>query len=190
MAVLRKTGVSAKVVSVLINPDGSDLATQTVDSVVVSYSGFDGDNHTGLTRSSCVRVKAQYPVGTEIRNTRQVSIVSSDELAEIARLMSVPYVQPEWVGANLCLSGIPDLTSLQPSSRLLFSGGVSIVVDMENEPCRFPGEIIAQHVVGDGLSFVKAAAGRRGVTGWIEKTGELSTGEAVEVHSPVQRKTR
>jgi len=176
-----------RVVAVLINRDrDSSLASTRLQSVSVCYSGFEGEAHGGLTRKSCSRVKLQYEPGTEIRNTRQISILSEEELRQIARSMEIGHLEPEWIGANLLITGIPELTLLPPSSRLLFSGGVSIVVDMENGPCKFPGEIIDEHFPGCGRRFAKAAQHLRGVTGWVECEGVLSVGDEVSLHIPVQ----
>jgi len=187
MAILKSTSLKGRVESLLINEDSANLTTARVEAVAVSFAGLEGDVHSGLTRSSCVRVKKQYPVGTEIRNTRQISLVSVEELAVIAKKMGVDQIKPEWVGANLCVEGIDALTGLKPSSRLLFEGGVAIVIDMENEPCRFPGDIIDQTYPGQGKKFASAAMGLRGLTGWVERPGSLASGEVFEVHQPVSR---
>lgn len=188
MPILRPTKIVGRVETIAVNRDlGTDLSTEKVDSVPVSYAGFEGDGHAGLTRKSCVRVRAQYKEGTEIRNTRQISIVSSEDLAQIADTMGIPEVAPEWIGANLCVSGIPDFTTVPPSSRLIFAGGVSLVVDMENAPCKYPGMIIERHHPGFGDRFPKAAMGLRGVTAWVEREGKISTGDEVVLHVPPQR---
>ena len=184
---LVKSKMSGKVEAVLVNSTLNDsLQSAPIESVNVSYAGFEGEDHGGLTRPSCVRVKHQYAIGTEIRNTRQISMLSLEELEQIAKNMGISHVLPDWVGANLVLSGIPHLTLLPPSTRLIFSGGCSMVVDMMNEPCKFPGQIIDQHFPGQGSAFPKAAQHLRGVTGWIEKTGRLTVGESVAVHLPIQ----
>ena len=118
MAILRKISIDGKVSSLLINRDRSeDLSSAHESKVEVDFSGFVGEAHSGLTRKSCSRVRAQYPRGTEIRNVRQISILSAEELAEIAVLMGIPILKPEWIGANLILAGIPHLTMLPPSTR-------------------------------------------------------------------------
>ena len=188
MAILSDSGHRGTVMSLCVHPDGNEeITTLSLDSVRVSFKGFDGDSHTGLTRASCVRVKDQYTVGTTIRNTRQISIVSSEELALIADRLSIPAVQPEWLGANLCLSGIERFTQIPPATRLLFCGGVSLVVDVENEPCRGPAEIIDKHHPGVGKYFVKHAFGCRGITAWVEREGVIEKGDRVEVHTPPKR---
>jgi MOSC domain-containing protein YiiM len=130
----------------------------------------------------------QYPKrGTEIRNTRQVSILSVEELAEIAEALGIPELRPEWVGANIVMEGIPALTTLPPASRLMFEGGAALAVDVENGPCRFPAEVIEGHHPGHGRAFPKVALGRRGLTGWIERPGMLRVGEVARLHVPAQR---
>ena len=184
---LKPSKIRGCVDAVLINRDRSEsLTSERVDSIEVSYEGFKEDAHSGLTRPSCSRVKLQYHRGTEIRNTRQISILSSEELAQVANNMEIERVEPEWVGANLLLSGIPALSLLPPSTRLIFDDGVSIVVDMENGPCKFPGEIIDAYFPGHGKRFPKAAHHLRGVTAWVEKEGIISSGELVSAHLPIQ----
>lgn len=165
----------------------TSLVSAPLEAVEAGWDGFPGEAHGGLTRASCIRVSAQYPVGTEIRNTRQISILSVEEMAEIAAEMDIPAVKPEWVGASLMLEGIPELTMLPPSSRLLFESGAALVVDMENGPCRFPAEVIEAQHPGKGMRFVTAARGRRGVTGWVERPGRIALGDAVRLHIPPQR---
>jgi len=188
MAILRPTEIIGRVETLAVNRDpDTDISTQRVDSIPVTYAGFEGDSHSGVTRKSCVRVRRQYAEGTEIRNTRQISIVATEDLAKTAEAMGVSHLEPEWLGANLCLSGIPDFTMVPPSSRLISPSGVSLVVDMENAPCRFPGMIIEEHFPGFGEKFAAAAVNLRGVTAWVEREGTISTGEHVTLHVPPQR---
>ncbi|MEM7293922.1 MAG: sulfurase, partial [Pseudomonadota bacterium] len=113
MSILKKTAVVGQVKAVLINGDAErDLTSKEVDSVTATYGGFVGDAHFGLTRESCVRVAQQYEEGTEIRNVRQISILSEEEMQGIADTMEIPRLLPEWVGANMSISGIPLLTQL------------------------------------------------------------------------------
>jgi MOSC domain-containing protein YiiM len=134
-----------------------------------------------------VRVRHQYPQGTEIRNTRQISIVSVEELALIAANMGLDGLQPDWLGANLLVSGIPSFSQVPPSTRMIFDGGASLVVDLENSPCKYPGEIIERHHPGYGDRFAKAALGKRGVTAWVEREGRISNGDSIRLFIPPQR---
>ncbi len=193
MAILKDSGISGRVTGLLVHKDDgstSGIATSQRSSIRVTYAGFEGESHSGLTRASCVRVKRQYPIGTSIRNTRQITIVSDEELAEIATRLEIAALEPGWLGANLSISGIPELTTLPPSSRLIFAGGVSLVIDMENEPCDGPANEIEKHYPGKGRLFVKHALGHRGVTAWVEREGVLESGDTVEVHMPPLRQYR
>lgn len=180
--------IDARTQAILINstPD-EDLSSSRITSAKVNYEGLVGESHSGLVRLSCERVRHQYKEGTEIRNTRQISIVSVEELAATADNMGIPELEPEWVGANLLVSGIPDFTKIPPSTRLIFASGASLVVDLENSPCKYPGEIIDHHHPGKGNLFAKAAYGRRGVTAWVECEGHINTGDSIKLHIPPQQ---
>lgn len=188
MPILMPTEISGRVTGLYINPDrDAGLESAARDRVVATYEGFEGEAHGGLTRPSCSRVKLQYPRGTEIRNARQITVLGREELEEVAADMGLDRIEPEWVGANMILEGIPLLTQLPPGSRLIFEGGASIVVDMENGPCRYAAEVIEKHRPGLGTPFAKVASGRRGITAWVEKTGEIALGERCLLHIPPQR---
>ena len=102
--------LSGSTVRVLIGTEPKNLVTRDVSEAKVTWEGFAGDNHEGVTRSADVRVK-WFPRGVPIRNTRQVSLVSSEELALIAGALELPQVLAAWLGANLELAGIPDSRS-------------------------------------------------------------------------------
>ena len=167
--------------------DASDIQSISVDQIDVGWEGFAGETHSGLTRPACVRVKKQYARYTEIRNTRQISILSREELAEVAERLDIPDIRPEWVGANMVLRGIPDFTLIPPSSRLIFENGVSLTVDTENAPCKYPAEMIEAAHPGHGKAFPAKARSKRGVTAWVERIGSLSVGDVCRLHIPPKR---
>lgn len=188
MPILMPSDIHGETAGLYVNPDRLDgLASRTVERVRVTYAGFEGEAHGGLTRPSCTRVKLQYPKNTEIRNVRQVCILSVEELEAIAAAMGLDEIDPRWVGANVVMRGIPDLTQMPPSSRLIFEGGVSLVVDMENAPCRLAAGSIDEFRPGQGSGFPGHAQGRRGVTAWVEREGEIAVGERARLHVPPQR---
>ncbi|MFT4716061.1 MAG: hypothetical protein ACI8YI_000782 [Paracoccaceae bacterium] len=156
---------------------------QKIDAI---FTGYNIEAHTGLTRLSDVRVKHQYPIDTLIRNTRQFSILSAEELADIAHEMGLEQFDPRWVGASIVIEGIPDFTRIPPSSRLQFTSGATLTVDMENRPCIYPGREIERDLPGKGKLFKPAAKGRRGVTGWVEREGAIQLGDQVRLHVPDQ----
>lgn len=187
MAFLRKTELRGRVETLLWCQDSAaSIVSEEMKSVALTLDGFPDDSHAGATRPSCVRVKELYSKGTEIRNTRQLSIVSREELDDIAELMGLASVRPAWLGANLMLSGIPALTLLPPSSRLQFPSGATLTIDVENGPCIHPARVIEEHHPGKGSTFVKHAKSRRGVTAWVERAGPVALGDSVEVHVPNQ----
>jgi MOSC domain-containing protein YiiM len=188
MAILRPTEIYGEVTWLGATADSEvDIASVAQDAVDVEWEGFVGDCHSGLTRPACVRVRAQYKKNTEIRNTRQVSILSEEELAEVAERLGIPAIRPEWVGANMILRGIPDFTLVPPNARLVFEGGAALTVDMENAPCKYPAEKIEDAHPGHGLAFPKKAQQKRGVTAWVEKPGRITVGEKCRLHAPPQR---
>ncbi len=185
---LTKLGLAGRVELLLANPDrDGGLEKQGVAEARLLFSGMEGDCHGGITRKSDSRMLKQYKRNTEVRNSRQLSILSAEELAAVAGIMGIPDVKPEWVGANMLLSGIPELTMLPPSARLQFPSGAMIVVDAENHPCRYPADIIARHHPEQKKGFVAAAMHKRGVVGWVEAEGVVRTGDAVTVWVPPQR---
>lgn len=169
---------------------GGDFVSAPVDELPLTFEGIPGDVHSGVTRKSGGR-EPWYRRGTELRNERQVTIVSRPELAEAAAEMGIDAIEPEWIGANLALDGVPMLSMLPASTLLFFEGGATLKVDFQNGPCKIAGTSIARHVgrpddVGLALSFVPAAGRRRGVLAWVEKPGTLTMGEKVRVQLPEQ----
>jgi hypothetical protein len=172
----------------LANPDRDrGLEKAAVTEARLQFSGMEGDCHGGLTRPSDSRMLKQYKRGTTVRNSRQLSVLAVEELMEVAERMGIPAVRPEWVGANMVVRGIADLTLLPPSSRLQFPSGAMIVIDAENHPCRYPADIIAKHHPEARMGFVKAAMHKRGLVGWVEAEGMIRMGDAITVWIPPQR---
>ncbi|APE44217.1 sulfurase [Sulfitobacter alexandrii] len=167
--------------------DRADIRAHAIERVRATYAGFEGDFHAGLTRPSCVRVKAQYPQGTEIRNTRQLSILSAEELAQIAADIGLEELDPRLLGASIVLQGIPDFTHIPPASRLQSESGTTLTVDMLNGPCNLPAREIEKEAEGHGKGFKAAAMGKRGVTAWVEREGNLAVGDRLRLHVPGQR---
>lgn len=163
------------------------ITSVPLEAMPLGFAGFEGEVHAGVTRPSCSRVTKQHPKGTEIRNVRQLCVVSAEEMAEVARDMGLVAMDYAWVGASLVLEGIPDLTHLPPSSRLQGPDGVTLVVDMENLPCQEPAVTIGKALPGQGKGFKTAAQGKRGVTAWVEREGVFRLGDEVRLHVPAQR---
>ncbi|KQI71161.1 sulfurase [Loktanella sp. 5RATIMAR09] len=188
MPALAPTKITGEVVWIGHVPDrDASLRSQAVDMAELTYAGIPGEVHGGLTRPSCSRVLSQYPRNTDIRNVRQLSVVSAEELAEIATACGLETLDPALIGASLVIGGIPDFSHLPPSSRLQFPDGSTIVVDMQNRPCHLPAKVINADHPGAGDKFKTAAKGKRGVTAWVEREGRIHLGDTVTLHVPDQR---
>jgi MOSC domain len=187
-SLLTKAVFTGRATKLLLSADRkSGLEKSEVGKLEISFAGIKGDVHGGLTRKSDSRTLKQYPRNTDIRNVRQLTIVSEEELAEIAVAMGLAEVKAEWLGANLVTKGIPDLTLLTPSSRLQFPSGATLVVDMENHPCRQVAHVILRHHPDVDVGFVKGAWNKRGLTAWVEREGVISEGDDIVTWIPQQR---
>jgi MOSC domain-containing protein YiiM len=172
----------------VLTADQAGFVTRPVERIQLLFGGLEGDRHFGLTRPSCSRTP-WHARGTVIANTRQISIVSSEECAEIARRLAITTVEPRLIGANLVLDGDPDLSGVAPAARLVFASGAVLFVTEENHPCRHAGRMLAE-AFGEPrleLEFIKGAEGRRGLVAMVEREGEVSVGETVKVVIPRPR---
>lgn len=162
-----------------------DFVTRPLALAVVTFAGLEGDRHAGLTAKAGVRQK-HLPKGTEIRNARQLSLVSEEELVVIAKNLGVERVDYRWLGANMLIRGAPKLTQVAPGSRLVCNSGAVLVIDGENEPCRKAGGAIVKALGCDAalaVRFVKAAHRLRGLVGWVERPGTMRVGDTLTLVS-------
>lgn len=191
MAALMPTDIQGVVVWLgrVARPVGPDLIIhgEPVAEMPLTFAGFEGEVHAGLTRPSCSRVLSLHPRNTPIANTRQVSLVSVEEMAEVAAAMGIEALNYAHVGASVVVEGIPDFTHVPPSSRLQGPDGTTLVVDLENSPCLQPAKTIEQVHPGHGRRFKPAAESRRGITAWVEREGTLRVGDHLRLHVPAQR---
>jgi hypothetical protein len=187
-SLLTKARFTGKTTQLLLSGDRKvGLEKSAIGRLDLSFDGIVGDFHGGLTRKSDVRTLKQYPRNTDIRNVRQVTIVSEEELSDIAAAMGIPEAKAEWLDANMVTSGIPDLTLLTPSTRMQFPSGATLVVDMENRPCRQVADVISKHYPDQTVGFVKGAWNKRGLTAWVEREGVVNAGDDIIVWIPQQR---
>ncbi|RUX26609.1 MOSC domain-containing protein [Mesorhizobium sp. M7A.F.Ca.US.011.01.1.1] len=181
--------LAARAAALYVAP-ADHFQTRPVDELRLGFDGISGDFHAGPTRRSGGR-EPWYPRGTEIRNERQLSIVAADELAVVAQRMGLAEIRPEWIGANLVIEGVPNLSMLPAGTLLFFKGGATIKVDAQNGPCRIAGRSIAENagmadVEAGALLFPKAAKRLRGVVAWVEKPGTIRAGEEISLRVPEQ----
>src|SRR5690606_17214266 len=130
-----------------------------------------GDRHFGFVRPSGSR-EPWYERETPIRSRRQLSLLSVEELDQIARNLGVPEVRAEWIGANLLIEGIPRASFLPAGTRLHFEGGAVAMVEKMNGPCRKSGAKVAAHYPERAdldLAFTPAAKRLRGVVATVDR---------------------
>jgi len=170
-----------------VNALEDNIRSEALNTADATFDGIIGESHSGATRPSCVRVAMLHPKSTEIRNTRQLSILSAEENAEIAVSMGLKNLDPSWLGASLVITGLPDFTHIPPGSRLQTTKGTTLTADLENEPCNWPAKEIETECPDHGKAFKSIAKGRRGITAWVERPGPLSLGDTVHLFIPTQR---
>jgi len=177
--------IVAQVVSVHAG-SGDDLSKEERPAIQVELDGVVGDRHQAYDRPAWKGDKQ--PEGTIRRNERQWSAVSLEELAEIQEAMDL--IEPPMascLGANLCLTGLKELSRLPRGTVLKFPSGAELIVEEYNPPCHDMGKKLAAKYEtrsGNSLSstaFSKAAKLIRGVVGVVEVAGTISAGDEVKV---------
>ena len=177
--------IIARLVSVCAGSN-NDLSKEEHPSIQLELDGVVGDRHQSYERKTWAGDKQ--PKGTSRRNERQWSAVSVEELADIQEAMDlVEPVSASTLGANLCLSGVAELSRLPKGTTLTFESGVVLTVVEYNPPCLDMGEKLASsHTSRSGkliepTAFSKAAKLTRGVVGVVDVPGTISAGEDVEI---------
>ncbi len=163
------------------------LHAEPCQTLTATFAGIAGEAHEGVAVPSCSRMTAQYPAGTLVANTRQVSVLSVEELAQIAERMGLASLSPTLMGATVVVEGIPDFSHIPPGSRLQAANGTTLVVNLNNRPCTIPSRAIEAAHPGYGAAFKTAANGRRGVVAWVEREGSFALGDTLRLHIPDQR---
>jgi len=179
------TRLSARVVSVHAGSN-DDMSKEEHASIEVALDGIVGDAHRSYVRKTWAGDKQ--PEGTLRRNERQWSAVSVEELAAIQEAMGLTASPTATeLGANLCLSGIRDLSRLPKGTVLRFPSGAELIVEEYNPPCHDMGKKLAgSHTTQSGkplssTAFSKAAKLTRGIVGVVEVPGIISAGDEVQV---------
>ncbi|MGU3473602.1 MOSC domain-containing protein [Paenibacillus sp. D51F] len=187
MSSSRKNSRTARVVGLYTADAPNSFVSRPLAEAELEFGGIRGDRHFGLTAKADVR-QPMYPRGTEILNRRQISLLSAEEMEAVRADMAVEALEPEWIGANLMLAGLPELTKLLPGTRLLFPSGAGLVCEGENHPCMQAGKEVQNHVAPRERlpqSFVKAAAGRRGILCSVERPGRVCHGDEIRILDPI-----
>ena len=175
----------AKLVSVHVGKT-VEFIKESMGTAQVELDGFVGDKHKSYMRG--IYEGEAYPPGTIRRNNRQWSAVSIEELKSISETMGLEeHLTARILGANLCFSGIPELSQLPKGSKLSFPSGATLIVEEYNPPCHDMSEEISRTrktKSGDypgKLEFLKAAKKLRGLVGIVDVAGEINEGDVVKV---------
>jgi hypothetical protein len=192
---------SGRLIAVLqtASTDRSDAGFITAAATLLDldHHGIPGGRHYGAVRHAGAR-EPWLRRGTVIRNDRQISALCVAELAEIAALLGIEALLPEWIGGNLMIDGVPGFSQIAPGSRLAvggawggkgrFDGNAVLRVEAYNAPCRLSGQAVAAAVGRPELefAFVKAAARLRGLVLSVDLPGRIAPGDAVVVLQPMQ----
>jgi MOSC domain-containing protein YiiM len=163
-----------------------DLSKEAHASIQVELDGIVGDRHRSFMRKTWQGDKQ--PQGIIRRNERQWSAVSAEELAESRNELDLegPLTAGS-LGANLCISGIGELSRLPKGSILAFPSGCTLLVEEYNPPCKDMSRIQAQrHTTNSGeplsaTAFSKTCKLTRGIVGVVEAAGVINAGDAVVV---------
>jgi MOSC domain-containing protein YiiM len=179
------TKLIATVVSVHAGSN-DDMSKEEQSSIEVELDGITGDAHRSYSRKAWAGDKQ--PEGTVRRNERQWSAVSVEELAEIQESMDLTESPtPTELGANLCLSGVSQLSRLPKGTVLRFPSGAELIVEEYNPPCHDMGKKLAGlHTTRSGeplssTAFSKAAKLNRGLVGVVDVTGVINAGDEVQI---------
>lgn len=177
--------IVAQVVSVH-SGSNEDMSKEEHPSIQVELAGIDGDGHKSYERKTWDGDKQ--PEGSIRRNERQWSAVSAEELAEISVTLDlIEHLTATCLGANLCFSGIPQLSRLPKGTILKFPSGAELSVEEYNPPCHYMGKKVASLYAtnsGETLSstaFSKAAKLMRGIVGVVEVAGAINVDDQVTV---------
>lgn len=170
------------VLETILIADGADFVSRPIIAATLSFAGLAGDIHAGPTRPACSRMP-WHPRGTPVANTRQLSLLSVEECAEIAELLGVAAFDPGLIGANLVVSGVEAFSAVAPATRLQFPSGATVFITEENGPCRQAGRKLAEAFDRPDLEFdfVRAAKHRRGLLGLVEREGPVAPGDSFKI---------
>lgn len=170
-----------------------------VDSLWFNLNGPTLDKHAGFTRrlsghDRAYIVTSKLSKGSEVLNWRSWTGLSYEEYMETERELGRG-IPRGCLLENVVISGIPNFSKLEPTTRLVFPHReemqVILAVWSENTPCIGVGKRFAEYYHDPELSkaLIAAAVGRRGVVGLVLSAGLVSVGDEVLVYPPVGERT-
>lgn len=152
--------------------------------ILLTWEGIVGDRHFGRTKIAGVR-ENYVPKGTEVMNQRQVSIISKDEIKQIAERMELDSMYPEDLGVNILIDNIKDFSRVPFGSIMQFEHCANILLTGDNFPCIYPGyEIDARNGTSKFSKFAKSAMHIRGQTGMCLRPGVIKPKSTFKIIIP------
>lgn len=173
--------IQVRVEQLAASGHGNGILKEPALSLELTLEGVTGDKHAGFTKKADGRDQG-VKRGTLVRNWRQWSAVSVEELERISDSMQIGKIEPTWLGANIAFSGHEFLTQIPKGSTIWFGSGAVLTVEGENAPCIGPGKEIAKHFDSvSPSSFPKTARNLRGLVGVVYRAGKISLGETATI---------
>ena len=160
---------------------GGDFVSREVEELSLTFDGIEDDYHAGTTRLSGGR-EPWYKRGTEMRNERQISMLSVEEMNKVAQALNIEKTDVGAIGGNFLIEGVPNFSKLPPRTQMFFPSGAVVRIDGYNAPCKISGKSLQDQNPGRDdieLGFVKAARRTRGLVGWVEKPGVVKAGDEI-----------
>lgn len=165
-------------------------------SINILPEGIFRDTHRGFQRALSGHDGAYLKTsalkkGHAVFNWRSWTALSLEELQAIEYAISCS-ILPGILFENMIISGIPNFSQLQPTSRLVFplekESQAILAVWEENGPCRTVGERVESASGGHTTSaeFVRAAHKKRGLMGFVLSPGVVRVGDQIRVYGPVR----
>lgn len=180
-------------------PYGTHVTIPREKTFFVPGEGVREDRHYGVkfidVRDEAA-LKKGFMKGMPVWNTRQWSAISADEMAQVATALGIEKIEEGDLGENLIVEGIPHFSGLPPGTLLFFKSpgnerrSTILTVAAPNEPCHIPGDVIAEKNQGSKAmvrSFVREAAGKRGLVGFVYSGGFVKEGDTVTAVVPAQK---
>ena len=172
------------------------LNGEATEKIWFDLHGPRGDSHSGFSRKlsghdGVYRRTSALEKGHPVFNWRTWTALAREEIIQFEESLGVTIPQGCLL-ENLTLTGIPNLSKLPPTSRLVFpvrDGQQTILaVWEENSPCHLVGQRLADHYGDPDLKkrLIAEAQDKRGVMGLVLSEGRVEVGDEVQVFPPVQ----
>jgi len=173
-------------VAALATGDHGDLGKVDCTSLDLELVGIVRDRHRSFKREAWEGDKQ--PEGSERRNERQWSAMSTEEISDIEKVMDLKEkLTPSVLGVNICFEGLAQLSRLPKGTLMKFPSGAELIVEEYNPPCLEMGQKIASTFTKNSgvpltdFEFSKAAQLTRGLVGVVEVEGRIQVGDEVTV---------